>query len=184
MEAKFRQHDQGVAFIYFSYSDLEEQKPTKVIACILKQLLSRKRHLPSVVESFYNSFNDKTEIPGFHPLLDLLRTLSSEFSTIWILLDALDECEEGPRDEILSPLLELNRQSFRLFVTARPYLKYTRSIQRSLETASRAQIVPDSFGLERYVRQRLQNAKQGLRPEFVDEIVLKLVPNAGGMWVI
>lgn len=181
METRIHPQKEGIAHIYFDYNNPAEQVPSKIICCLLKQLLSRKRHLPDSVEAFYNSFSDKATIPGFAALFDLLRALAFEFSKIWIFLDALDECETKCRDTILESLFELDKETFRLFTTARPHLTYTKAVHQTLQTLSRIEIRPNSNDLEGCVRQRLLNAKQALKPMFVEKAAQELVAGASGM---
>ncbi|RPA97821.1 hypothetical protein L873DRAFT_1635413, partial [Choiromyces venosus 120613-1] len=114
--------ERGVAYIYFNYQD--QQSPARILASIVKQLLCK---LPSTTR-FPDIFNDLHSKLGSEkkPSQDQLRSVLSDvislFPSIFLIFDAIDECEEGLRTQILSLLLwikTLGEQVF-MFIISRP----------------------------------------------------------------
>jgi hypothetical protein len=115
----------AVVYFYWNYQSQQEQTATKFIATLLKQLLCFIPYLPPMMKSFYEQIEAKRPNPESGDF-DQLNTLFFEisklhFKTVFIALDALDECSE----EALTAVLPFFNQcsssaSFKIVATSRP----------------------------------------------------------------
>jgi arsenate reductase-like glutaredoxin family protein len=111
--------DVGLACIYFNYKS--RTTPKETIANILKQLLERTLTLSDDVEKFYRAHQKRDTQPTLPELSNLLRLESSRLSSVFIVVDALDECtaDENVGFKILSELHQISQTRF--MITGRPY---------------------------------------------------------------
>lgn len=111
----------GIAFVYFNYQDQVLQKPTKILAALIKQLCRKKKIIPDHLKQFYNSYSRDAEIPSYEKLQAQLVELSrTSFDQVFFIMDALDECEN--RTQFLPFITALARESsctLKVFVTSR-----------------------------------------------------------------
>jgi len=68
-------------YLYFDYKD-DEQTPSKVMACLLAQLVSALPYIPECVETAYKKCNTGQPRPDLSTLVELFRTIAGEFSNV------------------------------------------------------------------------------------------------------
>lgn len=112
----------GLAFVYCDYKAQGVQDITSMLAAILKQLLQGR---PSTFD-YIEKLQQRQAIGGIRPSLDeiysALRDVLAHYSTVYIVIDALDECKDhdGTRHQFLTKLQDLRvSQDIRLMVTSR-----------------------------------------------------------------
>jgi hypothetical protein len=111
--------DVGLVCIYFNYK--APTTPKETIANILKQLLERTLTLSDDVEKFYTVHQKRDTQPTLPELSALLRLESSRLSSVFIVVDALDECtaDENVGFKIVTELHQISQMRF--MITGRPY---------------------------------------------------------------
>ncbi len=92
----------GVAYIYCNFKRQEEQKLDNLLASLLKQL-AQCRSLPETVKSLYNQHKDMRTRPSRSEIVSVLESVGAMYSRVFILVDALDECQRS--DSCLSAFL-------------------------------------------------------------------------------
>ncbi|EPE30107.1 Ankyrin repeat-containing protein [Glarea lozoyensis ATCC 20868] len=107
LEEKFGDQNVGIAYIYCVYR--EQTSPSELIASLLKQLIQHRPVVSTDILELYKYHRRKQTRPL---LTDYLRVLFSEvrnFSRVFILIDALDECseEQKAKDLFLNEVLKL-----------------------------------------------------------------------------
>ena len=120
-------HSTPVIFFYCSYKEEERRTAQSMSRTLLKQLLSTETSLePDLVSTF------KKEKKSGHPSTSLsfpqtkeyFKAAMSRCGDLFIVVDALDECESGERDEIatfLGSLLEWGEAyQVKILITSRP----------------------------------------------------------------
>jgi hypothetical protein len=112
--------DAGLAYIYLSYDGWDEQDISNIALRLLHQLLLRLEVLPSKITQKYDELQPRGQIPGSESLLDFLLNCSESFPSIYIVIDALDECNEMQLASIVSMIVQLSAiQKFKIFATSR-----------------------------------------------------------------
>jgi hypothetical protein len=125
----------GIACLYFNFRRQHEQKLEDQIASLLKQLLQRLSSVPDNVKFIYNQHKDKQTRPSLDEILKTLESIITTYSRVYIVVDALDECQlsGGCRPKFLSSVLGLQaRTGARLFVTSRPIPDIEKEFKRCL----------------------------------------------------
>ena len=119
--------DAAVACFYFDFVDQEEeQSPAAVLGSVLKQVVGG---LGGVPERIVKAFRNREKVIGgqrlsLEEIIELLKDISAAQGT-FICLDALDECPQGYRMELLGSLNRIiqNSPSVRIFLTGRPHIR-------------------------------------------------------------
>jgi NACHT domain len=112
----------GIAFVYCNFRSQHEQKAEDLLTSLLKQLAQGKSSLPDGVRFIYNKYKDKPMRPSFEELSRTLHIVTTMYSRVFIIIDALDECQESNncRLKFLSELFNLQAKSkVSLFATSR-----------------------------------------------------------------
>ena len=107
----------------------------------------------------------------------LLYCCAKEFRSSFFIFDALDECGEAQRPEILSTISRLSG-SFQVFATSR---RHPRNVRRLFEGAPTIEITAHQSYIERFLEVRLKE-EDNLPTELKDMIMAKLLINAQGMY--
>jgi hypothetical protein len=115
-----------VLFYYFDYTDKANQKPDNFAASILKQMLCAANNIPANVEFLYNECTKRSTRPDFEVLSRVVHTMMTQFSTIFLVIDALDECQFGldKLEAFLHQLQDTCGLRVKIMCTTRSHLNY------------------------------------------------------------
>ncbi|ENI01662.1 hypothetical protein COCC4DRAFT_83825 [Bipolaris maydis ATCC 48331] len=134
----------GVAYVYCNYKAREEQEISSLLAAILKQLVQGQLSKADRLEELYLKHADRGTKPSLFEIYDTLRDVIASYQSVYIVVDALDECHEDTRCQFLAKLRDLQAiHDIRLMVTSRfmPDIKDALSRGPSLEVqASREDV--------------------------------------------
>lgn len=114
--------DVGVAFVYCNYKAQIDQNATGLLAAILKQLVQARPSISEPVNRLHKQHADRRTKPTLEEIFGALQSVLANYSSVYIAVDALDECldRDGDRSQFLSRLRDLQgRTDLRLMVTAR-----------------------------------------------------------------
>jgi hypothetical protein len=108
---------------------------------------------------------------------------SNSFSQIFLVFDALDECDRETQREALLPMLHrMGENGFRVFMTSR---RYADDIEERFRNVSSIEIVAHDDDIKSYIYERMDvypAAKQMIQDsKLEDEVFSRLVKAAGGM---
>ena len=178
----FADHRVGLAFIYFNYNMREQQNPTDFVAGLLKQLL---QHLPSpppkCVSELYDGHVKRGTRPQLHELQAALIDLLPTFGQIYVVADALDECDRNARNETLAILRKLQDEAdnMKIMITARPH----ETISDEFDDILKLPIEADSGDVERFLNGRVHRlpAFVSKKPNLVREIKQTIIDTVKGM---
>jgi Cdc6-like AAA superfamily ATPase len=113
----------GVAYLYCDIGQQGQQAPETLLGSILKQLVSNRSPLPKEVKSLYEQHKGKRSRPELIEISKVLQSVISPDSRTFILIDALDECQnhDSCRDILLSEIFTLQvKTRLNIFATSRP----------------------------------------------------------------
>lgn len=114
-------YTQGLAYFYFDFADQVSQTPTRLVESLLRQLASQTRAFPQSLLDFYQRFKEARAHCPTSELRLILKEVCEYFTKCFIVIDALDECQQMHRKEVLHTLDYLNMDNVRLFATNRPH---------------------------------------------------------------
>ena len=111
-----------VVYFYFDYKLQAEQTPFKVLSTLVYQLLSTYSQVPSEALELYHRISKGKDLPGWHDLKAIFFSLCNDSRDIFIVFDALDECDAiSNRAPITDLIRDIKKSRARLLVTSRPY---------------------------------------------------------------
>lgn len=172
----------SIVYLYCNYQRQYEQNPKDLFASLLKQLVQEQPSIPDSVKTLYDRHKDKRTRPSLEEILQTLQTVVAAYSRVFIVVDALDECQtsDGCRPKFLSGLFNLQAKcKANLFATSRPIA----SIEKEFEGNSKLEIRASEEDVRRYLEGHMFRL-----PEFVarslelqEEIKTDLVKAVDGM---
>lgn len=183
LKLSFPIHETGIAFVYCDYRDQEHQQVPNMMASILRQLAGQLSFLPRVVNELYDRLQRQNERPQLKDLELCIEITCHEFRQIFIVVDALDECDSGnPRRAFLQSLKALQKTA-RLFITSRPHPE---DIRRALGDSPQITVEASDSDIRKYVTEKID--EDDIIEDIVDnalkeEIIKEIVNNAQGMFV-
>ncbi|KAH8592634.1 hypothetical protein B0O99DRAFT_597075 [Bisporella sp. PMI_857] len=175
----------GIAYIYCNFRRQEEQKIDGLLASLLKQLAKSQQPLLGAVEELYDRHRTKRTRPSLDEISRSLQVVTALYSRVFIIVDALDECQmsDGCRQRFLSSLFNLQaKYRANLFATSRPIS----SIEREFEGNSRLEIRASEEDVRKYLDGNLFRLPGFVArsPDLQKEIKTGIAKAVNGMYVV
>jgi hypothetical protein len=178
------------AYFYFDFNDAQKQDPELMLRSLLCQLVQRSVVIPKGVDALFSSCENGQRKPSSHALLQVTKEAAQEFTHVYVVLDALDECvQRSELMDMLEAVAGWQLDNLHLLMTSRK----ERDIERSLEEYIREEdamcLQRDVVNkdIQRYVQQRLRDdkglAKWNKDASVRQEIEEALMHGACGMYV-
>jgi hypothetical protein len=112
----------GIVYTYCNFRRQQEQKPVDLLASLLKQLIQRLPSVPPSIQKLHENHQHKRTRPSLDEISQVLQSVVTNYSKIFIIIDALDECQvsDRGRKRFLAELFNLQtKNTTNLFVTSR-----------------------------------------------------------------
>lgn len=175
----------AVAYFYFKGDDNDKNSSSGMLRSLLKQLFERGKRTSNVFEQLIGNGDQHPE-----QLLSTLKDLVSEFRDVYLVLDALDECQD--LQELLDVLEEFEKWTeghIHLIFTSRE-LKDIKEFVEGMtmdKTLIRLSAEVVKQDIRMYIRDRLRTDRNLKRwrnhPKVQEEIEQSLIEKSGGMYV-
>ncbi|KAJ6605281.1 hypothetical protein DFH09DRAFT_1422271, partial [Mycena vulgaris] len=121
-----------IAFFYFNFTGKEGQAVDSVLRGIILQLSAQSPNSYRALEERYISNSKGQTWPTYQELQEILEELLLELGRTYILLDALDECQEADQRQFVdftSTLQRWNQTPLHLLVTSQPRRIFTEGLE-------------------------------------------------------
>lgn len=175
----------GIAYIYFNFRRQGEQKLYDVLASLVKQLSQSQVSLPADVKELYHQHNTARTRPGIHEIIRAFQSVAALYSTIFVIVDALDECQvaDGCRTNFLSRMFSLQATcGVQLFATSRFIPEITKRFNdhNSIQLDIRAR----NHDVERYLDSHMSQLPRCVlrSSELQEEIKAEIIKAVDGMY--
>lgn len=172
----------GIAYIYCNFRRQNDQDFDHMLTTLLKQLCQQLPGLPEGVRALYGLHYAQRTRPSTNELQYVLSATISEYSRVFIILDALDECRisDNFRSMFLARILELQQQhNVNIFATSRFIPSICEQLSTSLQLEIRARkediltylrhnMNPERFflksneNLQKEIREAIAEAAEGM----------------------
>lgn len=174
----------GVAYIYCNYKAQDEQDASSMLAAILKQLVQVRPSIVEPVERLHKQHANRGTRPSLDEMFGALRDVVASYSTIYIVIDALDECRDidGTRRQLLARLQELQtRMDVHLLVTSR----FIPEIMDAFREALRLEVRASSEDVKRFVAGKMYQLPKCIQRNLALQKMVqkKIVEAVDGMYV-
>ena len=141
----------GIAYIYFNYKqNVDKQNVDNLISSLLKQLSQERPSLPDCVKALYDQHRNKRTRPSIDELSRALQSVAAMYSRVFIVVDALDECQasDGCRARFLLEIFTLQAKTgANLFATSRRIS----NIEKEFEESTLLEIRASEEDVRRYL---------------------------------
>ena len=193
--------DTGLAFLYCTYK--ESRSPEDYIKLAMKQLCRRMPVLPPALEKIYQMHHKSNGQLSYVELGRVFSTIIQRFDSVFLILDALDECSLDQRTALCEFVLDITelkvthedsqglaepRGILKLFVTSRkePDLEqaFLRNPTQTIIEIEPAKVNTDiEVFVKAQLQQRLQDGDLVLENMALKQKILtSLTTRAGGMY--
>ena len=161
----------GVAYLFCNYKAQANQSLSSLLAALLKQLVQRRPDIAAPVMQVYNNCLKRKRRPSLDEILQALQSVCSSYTTVSIVVDALDECVARDGARLIDNLHQLQpRIDVRLLFTSRfmPEITQKFSLNTTLEvrasredvrrfTAGQIPRLPNCVQRDEELKQTVQN---------------------------
>jgi hypothetical protein len=179
LQTFFKDNDRvAITCIYLNYKEQIEQTIPNLISSLLKQIVQDQPQTSDTIRAFYSHHKDRSTRPILDQLVKALQQEIATYFKVFIVVDALDECENlETRSKLLRTLRSFTKiGTVRLMVTSRDLP----SITQEVDSIKRIDIRADDKDIERYLKDRIATGPQHLS-RLKEDIVSHIVQNAAGM---
>lgn len=169
--------------MYCNYKQRETQTLTSLIGSLVQQFVQCQSTIPSEVRSLYSEHSEKGTKPSEKELLKILIPVTNKFSHVYIIVDALDECDPKTREGFIEILKQLPA-NFRLLCTSR----HVGDIQEAFDGYPHLEIQASDADIRRYLEAQILKSPKLVKlckkaADLRDTIIEKLIAKAKGMYV-
>jgi Cdc6-like AAA superfamily ATPase len=174
----------GIAYIYCNFRRQQQQKPTDLLASLVKQLAQRRPSMPGCVETLYQRHYRERTRPSLEEVSKVLHAVVMDYSKTFIVIDALDECQtsDGGRRKLLSEIFNLQgSKRVCLFATSRCIPEVEKEFEGSVSIEIRASDDDVQRYLDSYMSQLPLCVSRS--SELQEEIKTEIMKAVDGMFV-
>jgi len=176
-----RERNIAVSCFYVDFAAREEQSPTNILGSLLKQIVDGLERIPDEISRMFQEHKKVIGGRGLRvpEIVKLLQNVTSLRPT-FICVDAMDECVEKHRHEVLASLQQIIGESpnTRIFLTGRRHIRG--EVDRHLGGRTRVlSIKPNPDDIVGYVRMRLtkDTSLERMDGGLEDEIIKGITEN-------
>ncbi|KAF7905376.1 uncharacterized protein EAF01_005897 [Botrytis porri] len=184
LESRFSVSNVGIAFIYCNYA--EKVSIAEYLASIIQQLIRQRFVIPDYILDLYHKHRSMGTNINAAEAVHLLHALTSEFPRLYVVVDALDECEETKktRTNLIRQLQNLP-SNVHLLLTSRRL----GDIEEKLSDYPHLNIQASDDDVRAYLEARIDMEENILKfckkdPTLRKTIVGKIAEKAHGMFLL
>jgi hypothetical protein len=180
--------ERAIAFFYCDYKTINSQNVVNILGSIASQLARQNEDSFQILEKYYIALHPEHQLnqhPDIEQLIQLLRSMSSTFEDVRIIVDGLDECGSSTVEvlEAFKSVIQ-EHETISLALLSRDEVEIREELGPPV--CAYIEIAAHTKDIEHYVRSEIENriTKKKLRVKSVElkeEIVLQLVTRAQGM---
>ncbi|KXH46951.1 hypothetical protein CSIM01_13012 [Colletotrichum simmondsii] len=175
----------GIAYIYCNFKDTERQDCHDLLSSLAKQLAQSCSPFPQSLETLYNTHHKRRTLRTIQETVDVLQIISSCYERVFIVVDALDECDRNARQTFLREIRRLQQRSqVNIFATTRdiPEILGSKEFENSISVEIRA-IKEDVL---RYTSDRMTHMQSFVRNnlDLQNEIRHTIAEKVNGMFLL
>ena len=177
----------GIACLYCNFRRREEQKAEDLFASLLKQLTRELPSVPNSVKALHKTHIKDQTRPSFNEISGALQSVTAMYSRVFIIVDALDECQTSDdcRTRFLSELFNLQKwQRINILATSRVIPEIVDQFKGSMSLEIRASREDVERYLEHYIRHKQLPSFVRQNPSLQEEIKTGILKAVDGMYVL
>jgi Cdc6-like AAA superfamily ATPase len=174
----------AIIYLFFNFNRKDEQKIEHLLSSLLKQLAQSHPTLPAAVGELYDRHKKKRTKPSSNEISRVLQSVTSEKSRVYIIIDALDECQTsgGCRAELVSEIFNLqSKTDVNILATSR----YVPEIETMFREIPRIEIRANDHDIQRYLDSRMSELSSvvAMESDLRETITKGIIKAVDGMYV-
>ena len=149
----------AILFVYIDYKDPATQSVSTIFANLLKQLLQRLEQtgLPPDIHQSLDKFQSNIRVHHMDvtEYIQLILSASKYFLSVYLVIDALDECHNSAfRRNLLTAINQIRdgTNNLKILISSRPHI----SLENSFPSTEILEIRASASDLEKYARAKLE----------------------------
>ena len=171
-----------ILYFYFDYKQQSDQTPLNILQTLIRQLLSKFAQLPADIPELQLKAIRREGLPGWRKLITILVELCKREKDVFIVFDALDECDQhANRGPVIEVLKELIKSDARLLIASRPYPP---DVEALLSDYSTIPIEASDLDIKAYLIREIARspaASKIIDPRLQEEIIKSTMSKSQGM---
>jgi hypothetical protein len=148
--AETRGSNIGLAFLYCEYKEQTKQTVSNLLASLLKQFTQQRPSLCDSLADLYGWHSNRETRLSIEEISGALRVAVASFSKVFIVIDAVDECCDEWRVQLLTELQNLS-VTVNLMMTSRPHT----NLGTIFRQITKAEIRASDQDLQTYINGRI-----------------------------
>ncbi|CAH0037843.1 unnamed protein product [Clonostachys solani] len=178
----------GVAFIFCNFQRNEQQTTEMLLCSLLKQLAGLLPTPPQRLAELYHTHRKLRTRPSALELSELVRIVLGAFSRTFVIVDALDECQNSDvsRSRFLNAIFDMQAsKGVNIFLTSRIIPDIEKDL-REHRGALKLEIVAEQDDMQKYIRGRISELPQFIisEPTLRDEVIMGISSSVKGMFLL
>ena len=151
LETTFQNNnDVGIAYLFCDFK-IQDQKPEDLLASLSKQLV-KEGSVPDNVMDLFNQCKSKKKRPSLKEISKVLSSVISSYSRVFIVVDALDECQWKCRTDFLKEMLNPQTETeVNIFATSR----FIPEVVKAFEGKASLEIRASKEDVQKYLDENL-----------------------------
>lgn len=89
------------AYLYYEYGRQTEQDVEHLLASLIQQLSEYQNSIHKSLQTLFDGYKKNEGRPTYEELTTVFSSISKSFDRVFIVIDALDECNENVRERLL-----------------------------------------------------------------------------------
>ncbi|CAG9991613.1 unnamed protein product [Clonostachys byssicola] len=178
----------GIAFIFCNFQRNEQQTTEMLLCSLLKQLVGLLPTPPQQLDDLYDTHRKLRTRPSVPELSKLVQIVLGSFSRAFVIVDALDECQnsDASRDRFLNAFFDMQASTgVNIFLTSRT-IPEIENMLREERGALKLEIVAEQDDMKKYIRGRMSELPEFIRNDLTlrQEIIMGISSSAKGMFLL
>ena len=178
-------HQSAIIYFFFDFQDSRKQHPRDLLKFLLEQLAAENENAIDSLQDLFRSCRSGQDTPTHEQLIKACTEAAGFYGDIFIIIDALDECQHSEYTELGATLHALQKGIDNAHIMA--FSQPTQGIRELMGSLAKQTIsieglhVEEDIGL--YVRDRL-NSSKGLNlfsADHLHKVEARLINASGGM---
>jgi hypothetical protein len=174
-------NSRGVAYVYCNYKNQVEQDAFSMLAAILKQLVQTQPLIVESVEQLHRKHANRGTKPSLDEVFNALQDVLAHYPTVYIVIDALDECQDIARRQFLAQIRKLQTgRDVRLMATSR----FIPDIVEEFKKALKLEVQASDEDVKRFVAGQTHHLPRCIQrdPVLQELVQTKIVEAVDGMY--
>ena len=164
--------DGALAYVYCNYKERFQQTFKNLVSSLIRQITDQAHTIPDTLRALHQRHVRHSTLPTRSELLELFATVASQFSSVWIVIDALDESNDidGTRSSLKSDLYTALPNASFIFTSRR-----LKAIEMQFGDFPSLEIRANDRDIRLYLSTQLENEARLAKHIMADESLRTLI---------